>query len=113
MATIPIIEGLRLMSAAAAAAGNDGARADATVIKGRDPRITAAMTWIDSLPDGLREWQTKIDESACLTCLARSSERECGLSESLHRLPTVSARDRHAPAECPLRSGVVLLRAAP
>jgi hypothetical protein len=61
-------EGLARMVAVADCGSNNGARADAEAVKARDPKMTAAMAWIECLPDGpIETWPVRLDGN-CAGC---------------------------------------------
>jgi hypothetical protein len=83
----------------------------------RDPKMTAAMAWIESLPEGgVEPWEQHVD-TGCTGCLFAS-----GHTRSVCRAPgsgigPISERlcvhGAPAPDWCPLRAGGVLVVGVP
>jgi hypothetical protein len=77
----------------------------------RDPRITAALKWIETLPPGpMLRWLVHLDE-ACGGCPFEDLYRLgpiCGLSLQFEQEELTCTYDK-APETCPLRQGPVLV----
>lgn len=75
----------------------------------RDPRMAAAMVWVESLPEQIELLTVETGCSRC--CFRIEGSNCCGLAWSLDErvLPCAAP----SPPECRLRSGAVLVAGAP